>query len=81
MPAHAQAQDMLTPESYTEHITLQPVVTKVVKEEDLKTALRDLNILHGKMAEEGWEIFQILEYTDGGNFEGFFATYKRMSNF
>jgi len=73
----ASAEEMLTPESFVKHITLQPAITKLIEDDDLQSALKKVNILHGKMAEQGWELFGLIEFIDDEDFEGFFVTYKK----
>lgn len=77
IPLNASAEEILLPEGFSQRITLQPAVTKVIEEDDLKDALKSLNIMHGKMAENGWELYDLIEYIDDEDFEGFFVTYKK----
>ena len=77
VPGTLYADELLTPESFTKRITLQPAVTKIIEEDDLILALKKLNILHGVMAEDGWELFTLIEFIDDEHFEGFFVTYKK----
>ena len=67
----------LLPENFTKKISLQPAITKIIKDDKLKRALGKLNSLHGEMATEGWVLFSIMEYIDDGDFEGFFVTYVK----
>jgi hypothetical protein len=73
----AAAEEMLTPENYTSHVILQPAITRIIEDDDIETALKKLNLLHGQMAEDGWVLFNIIEYVDDEDFEGFFVTYVR----
>jgi len=77
------AEELFEPEKLTKRITLQPSIIKWIEEDDVKTALKKLNELHSRMADEGWILYETFEYIDGADFEGFFATYikkKRLNN-
>lgn len=76
----AYSEEFITPESFTDQVTLQPVITKLIEEDDIEKALQELNILHGAMAEEGWALHSLVEYVDDEDFEGFIVTYKRKAN-
>lgn len=65
------------PEDYKTSITMQPAITKVIIEDDIQDALIMLNKMHSVMAENGWELYQLIEYLDDEDFEGFFVTYKK----
>ena len=65
------------PEDFKTAITMQPEVTRIIKEDDIALALTILNKMHSTMAEEGWKLYQIIEFVDNGDFEGFFVTYKK----
>lgn len=69
------SEKMLTPENFSTRVTLQPSITKLIEEDDVETALKMLNIMHSKMAEKGWILFDLLEFIDDEDFEGFFVTY------
>lgn len=74
------ADEVLMPENYFQEITLQPVITKLIEDDDPEDALYKLNLLHGQMAEDGWEFLELVEFYDSGDFEGFFVTYKKQTS-
>ena len=65
------------PEDFKSATAMQPAVTKVIEEDDVEDALVILNRMHSDMAEEGWEFYQLMEFIDDEDFEGFFVTYKK----
>ena len=66
-----------TPEGYTKKVKLQPAETMLIEEDDYDDALTLVNQLHGQMAEDGWELFDIMGLFEDEEFEGFFVTYKK----
>ncbi len=68
----------LLPEDFKNSVTMQPAITKIIEEDDVENALVILNKMHSDMAEEGWELYQVMEYIDDEDFEGFFVTYKKL---
>ena len=72
----ATAEEEFTPESFTERITLRPALTLIIKEDNTEEAIEQLNILHGQMAGKGWVLFDLMEFVDDEDFEGFIVTYK-----
>ncbi len=76
LPGIATAEGSITPESFTEKITLRPALTLIIEEDNTEKALNQLNILHGQMAGKGWVLFHLMEYIDDEDFEGFIVTYK-----
>ncbi len=74
--SYVQAEELL-PEDFTKKISLQPAITKIIEDDELKRAMQKLNTLHGEMAMDGWDLFSVIEYIDDGDFEGFFVTYVK----
>jgi len=56
---------------------MKPAITKIIEEDDVEKALIILNKMHSNMAEDGWELYQLMEFIDDEDFEGFFVTYKK----
>jgi len=65
------------PEDFKFAITMKPAITKIIEEDDVEKALIILNKMHSNMAEDGWELYQLMEFIDDEDFEGFFVTYKK----
>ena len=74
--SYVQSEELL-PENFTKKILLQPAITKIIEDDELKRAMQKLNTMHGQMAMEGWDLFSVIEYIDDGDFEGFFVTYVK----
>ena len=67
----------ITPESFSNVVKFKPYQTEIIENDDPRGAIEALDELNAKMLEEGWALFQMLEYIDGGDFQGFIAIYKK----
>jgi len=79
-PVLAAEPAPLLPESLAARAELasnQKTQTILIKEEDPDKALIALNASNEDFGKKGWNVFSILTYYDGGDFEGFFVTYQK----
>lgn len=75
---NVNSSQLTTPESFTQKVAFKPFVIEIIENKNVKEAVKQLDELNIKMFEEGWTLFQMIEYIDSGNFRGFIATYKKM---